>query len=77
MRYAATIVGLRPKGGLRKGIGGGCYRTDSCLTVDKNTMALLELGFKERNSRDKVVQDVFTFVIVDFDLFVDEGLSGK
>jgi hypothetical protein len=80
MRYAATIAGLRPKRGLNSGIGrigGGCYRTHSGLTMGENTMALVELGFNKRNGCNKMVQDVLPIDIVDFDLFVGEGLSGR
>lgn len=40
-------------------------------------MAVVELGFNEGNRCDKVVQDVLSLNIVDFDLFVDEGLRGE
>lgn len=40
-------------------------------------MALVELSFDERDGCDEIVQDVLSFDIVDFDLFVDESLPGR
>lgn len=79
MRYAATIAALRPEGAMRNGIGrigSGSYRTHSRLTVDKNAMALVELGLNERDTCDEVVQDVLFLGVVDFYVFVGEGLLG-
>lgn len=39
-------------------------------------MILLKFCFDEGYARDKVVEDVLFLGIVDFDLLVDEGLSG-
>lgn len=50
------------------------YRTHSRLAMDKNTVALVELGFNERDRGDNVVQDVLSFHVVDFNMFVGEGL---
>ena len=58
MRYAATMVGLRPKGGLSNGIGrigSGGYRTHSRLTMDENTMTFVEFSFNERDRCDEMV----------------------
>lgn len=54
-----------------------CYRTHSCLTMDENAMALLKFCFDESDTCDEVGQDVFFFGVVDFDLFVGEGLLGR
>jgi hypothetical protein len=56
------------------GIGGGSFRTHPRLTMDENTMALVEFGFNERNAWNKVDQDVLSLDVVDFDLLVSEGL---
>jgi len=39
-------------------------------------MAHVKLGFDERYARDEMLQEVFLVNVVDFDLFVGEGLLG-
>ena len=80
MRYAATIVALRPKRGLSdgsRGSEGGSKRTDSCGTMNENPMTLLEPRFNERDGWYDVFQDVLFLNIVDFYLFVGELHLGE
>jgi hypothetical protein len=45
--------------------------------MDENTMVFVKLGFNERVTRDEVVQDILFLDIVNFDLFVNEGLPER
>ena len=71
------MAALRPERGLsngRGGTGGKGHRTESCLTMDEHPMALLKFRINKGNGWDEMIQDVLFLDIVDFYLFVGEGL---